>query len=151
MNIFVTVGTGKFDQLIREIDKIAIITKHKITAQIGRGEYLPKNIHYFRFKNLLSEEFKNADLIIAHAGAGTTYEVLKMHKKLISVANLNRTDQHQLDIVKKLSQEKYLLWCKNINFLNEQINKIKNIRFKKYISPKNRIAEVIIKYLNNQK
>ena len=149
MNIFVTVGTGKFDQLIKEMDKIALNKKYQIIAQIGKSNYLPKNISYFRFKSSLVEEYKKADLVIAHAGAGTTYEVLSMQKKLISVANLNRTDQHQLDIVKKMSQEKYLLWCKSITFLSEQIKDVKNIKFKKYLSPKNKIAEVIINYLNN--
>ena len=150
MKIFVTVGTGQFNVLIKEMDKIATKSNHQIVAQIGKGNYLPKNITHFRFKSSLVEDYKNADLVIAHAGAGTTYEVLKMNKKLISIANLNRTDKHQLDIVKKMSEDKYLLWCKEVHNLYDQIENVKNIRFKKYIPPENRIAEVITKYLSNK-
>lgn len=149
--IFVTVGTGKFDLLIKEIDNLAPNLNQKIIAQIGKGKYIPQNIQYFRFKKSLQEEYQKADLIIAHAGAGTTYEIISQNKKLISIANLNRTDNHQLDIVKKLSQENYLLWCKNIHNLLQCINDVKNIKFKKYSPPENGIAAVIKKYINSQK
>lgn len=149
--IFVTVGTGQFDLLIKEIDRLAPNLNHDVIAQIGKGEYIPKNISYFRFKKSIQEEYKKADIIIAHAGAGTTYEILPLNKKLISVANLQRTDNHQLDIVKKLSREKYLLWCKNIHHIHKCINDIKNIRFKKYFPPKNGIAAIIKKYIDNQR
>jgi len=148
MNIFITVGTGKFDALIKEIDTLAPNLNHNITAQIGKGKYIPKNITFFRFKSSLQEEYQKANLIIAHAGAGTTYEILAMNKKLISIANLERTDHHQLDIVKKFSQEGYLVWCKDLKQLTDCIQKLNNITFKKYQKPKCTIAETIQKYVH---
>lgn len=151
MKIFVTVGTGEFELLIKEIDEFALESEHKIWAQIGKGRYTPKNIEYFRFKKSIKEDYQKADLVIAHAGAGTTYEILPMGKKLISVANLKRTDGHQLDIARRLSQEGYLLWCPEIRKLRESIKKANYIKFKTYLPPKNEIAKIIKNYLNQLK
>jgi len=148
MRIFVTVGTGKFDLLIKEVDTIALKFNPTIIAQIGKGKFIPKNITYFRFKESLMDEYQKADLIIAHAGAGTTYEVLGLGKKIIIVPNLNRTDSHQLDIVKKLSEEGYLIGCKKINDLSKILKDIKNTKFKKYFLPKNNIISIIKKYID---
>ena len=41
--IFVTVGTGKFELLVREMDKIASKLKERVIIQIGNGDYEPKN------------------------------------------------------------------------------------------------------------
>lgn len=145
--IFVTVGSGKFDELIRKIDKIATKIKGEVIAQIGNGNNIPKNIEYFRFKPNLIPYYKKASLIIAHGGAGTTYELLAMDKKLISIANLNRTDVHQEEILKVLSDEKHLIWCKDLRKLEETIKKAKKLKFKKYKQPECKIAEKIEEFL----
>ena len=46
--IFVTVGTYKGDELIGAIDEIATGLNEEIIAQIGYGEYEPKNFTFFR-------------------------------------------------------------------------------------------------------
>jgi len=145
MNIFVTVGSGKFDKLVKAIDQAN--PKEDITIQIGNGNYIPKNCKHFRFEPTLEPYYKKADLIIAHGGAGITYETLSKHKKLISVANLDRTDVHQQEILRALSQKGYILWCKNLNNLPAYIKKAKNFKFKKYTPPKCTIAEEIINFL----
>ena len=76
MNIFVTVGTFKFDSLIKKVDSLAEYTGFNIVCQIGEGLYLPKHCKYFRFKNSISEFVEKADIIITHAGAGTVYSLL---------------------------------------------------------------------------
>ena len=43
------IGTGKFETLVKEIDKVAPKLKDKITIQIGSGSYIPKNCKWFRF------------------------------------------------------------------------------------------------------
>lgn len=147
--IFVTVGTGKFDLLIKEIDKIAPILKEKIVMQIGNGFYEPKNCEFFRYARSLERYYKRARLVIAHGGAGTTYELLRMNKKIVSMANLDRTDPHQQEILGALSEQNHLIWCKNPSELVNCIKKAKKFKFKKYKTPKCEIAEKILVFLNN--
>ena len=145
--IFVTVGTGKFDELIKEMDEIAPKMNEKIIAQIGGGWHIPKNMEYFRFKNNLMPYYKKARLIIAHGGAGTTFELLAMGKKLIGVANPDRTDVHQEEILKALSEDDYLIWCRNLKDLEKAMEKAKKFQFNKYKQPECKIAEKIKGFL----
>ncbi len=145
--IFVTVGTGKFELLVKEMDKIAPELKEKVMMQIGKGKYEPKNCEFFRFSRSLEDYYKKARVIVAHGGAGTTYELLKMRKKLISMANLDRTDTHQQEILKALSEENYLIWCKNSSELINCINNSKKFRLKKYNVPECKIHEKIKSFL----
>lgn len=149
--IFITVGTGKFDELIKRIDALAPAIKEKVIAQIGKGDYLPENMRYFRYEPDLKRHYKQARLIIAHGGAGTTYELLAMNKKLVSIANPNRTDVHQQDILRVLSEKGHLIWCKNLKELNEKIILASKFKFKKYKQPKCEIAGKIKDFLNNKK
>jgi beta-1,4-N-acetylglucosaminyltransferase len=143
--IFVTVGTTyKFDELIREIDKIAPLIKEDIIIQIGKSNYIPKNCKYFRFTKSLIPYFKKANLIISHGGAGTTYEVLKIGKKLISVENRDVNDAHQWDLLKKLSDKKYTIWCKDVSKIHEAIKLAEKHKLKKYAQPKCSINKKII-------
>jgi len=113
--IFVTTGTSyKFDELVKEIDKIAPLLKEEVIIQIGKSDYKPKNCKYFRFAPSLISYIKKANLVICHGGAGTTTEVLCIKKKLISVENKNVNDSHQWDILKKFDSMKYLIWCRDI-------------------------------------
>jgi beta-1,4-N-acetylglucosaminyltransferase len=146
--IFITVGTGKFDDLTKKIDEIAPKVKDKFIAQIGNGSYIPKNLSYFRFKPSLIPYFKKADLIISHGGAGTTYELLAIGKKLISIANPNRTDVHQEEILKALSKENYLIWCKNLKEIEKAIKKARKFKFRRYKQPACKIAEKIKEFLS---
>ena len=145
--IFVTVGTGKFDELIKEIDRVAPSLNEKVIAQIGKGEYKPKNIEYFDFKNPLTNYYKKASLVISHGGAGTIYELLSLNKKVIGIANINRTDEHQIEILNALSKQHFLMWCKNIGDLSGIIGCYKGIKIKKYEKPECKIAEKIKEYL----
>ena len=145
--IFVTVGTGKFDELVRGVDKIATKIKERIVIQIGSGDYIPKNCRYFRFKQSLEEYYKKSWVIISHGGAGTTYELLNKNKKIIGVVNLNRTDSHQEDILKALSEQRYLIWCKDLNKISESIEKARKFKFEKYKVPECKIHEKINEFL----
>lgn len=146
--IFVTVGTGKFDELTRKADEISREIDGKIIAQIGSGNYTPKNIEYFRFKPSLESYYKKATLIITHGGAGTIYELLKRKKKMIGVANTARTDVHQSEILKVLSEQSNLVWCKDIENIEECIKKAKSFKFRVYKKQDCRIADKIMEFLS---
>ena len=148
--IFISVGTTyRFEPLVKAIDQIAPKIKEKIIIQTGRSRYKPKNCGYFRFKPSLSPYIKKASLVIAHGGAGTTYEVLKSGKKLISIDNPNVNDSHQPDLLGQLSKEKYCLWCNDPQKIHDFIIKSKKFKFRKYKSPSCKIHKRINEFLEN--
>jgi len=146
--IFVTVGTTyAFDSLVEEMDRIALKLKEKVIIQIGNSKYKPKNCQYFAFESDLHKYLKQARIVISHGGAGTSFEVLSMGKKLISIENHNVNDEHQRDLLTKLSKEKYVLWCKDISEIYNSIKKVDKFKFKKYVRPKCTIHEKIMEFV----
>lgn len=51
--------------------------------------------------------FQDYDLIITHAGAGTVFFLLACNLPFIAVPNLERRDQHQLELFNWLKKNKY--------------------------------------------
>lgn len=147
--IFVTVGTTKFDDLIKKIDILASkkLIKEKVLMQIGEGKYIPKYSEWFRYKPSLDSYYKKASLVISHSGAGTLLELINKKKKTIVVINPDVVKNP--DIVIKLSEEKHILWCKNIKKLNNCIKKARLFKFKKYRKPGCKIHKKIIEFLKN--
>lgn len=102
MNIFLTVGTQEpFDRLVRVIDDWADQNglDIKIYAQIGKAQYLPKNIKFSY--HLTEQEFKtcfdNADLIVSHAGIGTIISCLSDGKSILTLPRESRFGEHRND------------------------------------------------------
>ena len=150
--IFVTVGTTKFEALVKKIDEIATELNEKIIMQIGKGKYIPKNCEYFTFKKEISEYQQKADLIITHGGAGTLFELLTLkNKRIIGVNNTQLIDEHQSDLLKKLAAEKHIIWCSNLNTIKKDVLKSRTFKFKKYDSPECDIDKYILKTYQNKK
>ena len=145
--IFITVGTTRFDELVEAMDKIAPKLNEEVVIQIGNSQYLPGNCKYFPFDDDLFKYYRKADIVVAHGGAGITFEVLNLGKKLISIDNAYVLDGHQRDLLGKLSQDGYLVWCKDLNGIEKCINDVKMMEIKKYVKPECRIAEMIVEYL----
>lgn len=116
LNILITVGTTKFDELIEFADNLSEIYEHKFIAQISNGEYRPKNMEHFEFSDNINEFYEWADIVICHAGAGTIYTLLEMNKKVIVVPNQIRVDKHQNDIATAMSNKGFV---KSISDLSE--------------------------------
>jgi len=145
--IFVTVGTGAFDELVRAVDEIATGLDSSVVIQIGAGKYEPKNCEFFRFHPGLEEWFGKAWLVLSHGGAGTTYSLLKKGVKMVGVANCDRIDFHQQEILKVLSEKNFLIWCKDLKNLKECVEKAKDFDFAKYEQPNCKIAEKVVEFL----
>lgn len=122
MSVFVTVGSTSFDDLIKTLcseECLEILKSNrfeKIVFQIGRGSFIPPEssklkIEWFRFKDNLTDDIKNASLIIGHAGAGTILECLFEYKPLLVVVNEKLMNNHQGELAEKLSTEGYLKYC----------------------------------------
>ena len=145
--IFVTIGTGKFDKLVKKADELSKEIKEKIIIQIGKSKYLPKNADFFEFTENFENYVKKARVVISHGGAGTIFDLLRKQKKIIALANLNRIDNHQGEILGELEKEDCLIYCRNFK-LKESLEKIKSFKFKKYEKPECWIDKEIINFLD---
>jgi len=121
MKILVTVGTTRFDSLIKYLDEECIGLGHEITFQIADGKYKPVNFPFFRFNSEINTYYIASDLVICHAGAGTIYKLLELKKKIIIVPNTERVDNHQLDIAEFMATNGYAISINDFSELPEGI------------------------------
>eukprot|EP01114_Cavostelium_apophysatum_P022358 TRINITY_DN8062_c0_g1_i1.p1 TRINITY_DN8062_c0_g1~~TRINITY_DN8062_c0_g1_i1.p1 ORF type:complete len:401 (-),score=60.72 TRINITY_DN8062_c0_g1_i1:44-1246(-) len=129
--VFVTVGSTRFDELIKEVDRPSFVEHLKKAgyaglhiqyggSRDGKATYVPSNIksednfevQMFAYKDFLHEETKGASLVISHAGAGSILETLAQQKPLIVVPNERLMNNHQLELAEKLARKGYLVYSK---------------------------------------
>ncbi len=145
--ILVTVGSTDFDGLVQRMDELAPRLHESVLMQIGLGEYQPRNTGFFRFAPSLDEYYERADLVIAHGGLGTMVEVLEHRKKLVCVVNPATYDRHQEHLLRIFADKNYLLWCRDLNHLEEAIQIARTKEFGYYEPPECHIHQVIRDYL----
>lgn len=117
--VFVILGTQKipFVRLLKSVDNLIEkgVIQEEVIAQSGHTEYDAK---HFRCVPFLSEEeflryIDKSSVIITHSGSGSIYSALEKQKKVIAVARLKENgemlDNHQTELVRKLSQEGCIL------------------------------------------
>lgn len=125
MKIFVTVGTTVFDSMIEAADKCAAeLKQYQFTFQTAVGAYKPLHGTSFEFVDGIDGYFDDADVIITHAGAGSTYTLLDLHKKIVVVPNLERVDKHQSDLANFLEENNYALVVWNLDRLLDILQSI---------------------------
>jgi UDP-N-acetylglucosamine transferase subunit ALG13 len=150
-SIFVTVGNGKFDPLIKKIDDLVMVgkIKQKVVIQIGHGKYKPKHCQWFTFESPLTKHYNNADLIISHGGPGCVFEILRMKKKLIAIPNRDRTDpNHQVEYLQAMEKETTaLIYCDNVDEMELAIEKSQIHKFENYVQPVCTMGEVVKEFL----
>lgn len=149
--IFVTVGTTDFDLLVEAMDQLAPGLGEEIVAQIGRGQYEPKHIRWFRLAPSLEPYYQDADIIVSHGGLGTVIEVTSMGKPLVALSNPDRYDFHQDDLLRYMEQEGHLLWCRDLSNLEEDLRRARVMEFRPYEVGETRIHLVIRDYLGRLK
>jgi UDP-N-acetylglucosamine transferase subunit ALG13 len=111
--IFVTVGSMMpFDRLIFNMDMwTRAHTDQDVLAQIGQGSYVPKNMRWTRM--LSPSDFRSAVsdalIIVAHAGMGSFFTAMEIHKPIVMLprmaANREHTTDHQLHTLQWLRQK----------------------------------------------
>lgn len=117
--IYITLGTQSRDfsrclKMVEELIKERNL-KDNIIAQVGATKYRPQGVECFEFvnENDYQKYVENADVIITHAGSGALFSCIKKGKKAIAVARLSEygemIDNHQTELVRKLSEEGYIL------------------------------------------
>lgn len=116
--VFVTVGTTKFDALIRAVDQGAVADAlaacgyTRLVMQVGASGYTPHRlfppnsrvgrthaglaVEYFDYAPSLADHLASAALVISHAGSGSLFESLRARRPLIAVPNPLLMDNHQV-------------------------------------------------------
>lgn len=117
--IYVTLGTqaNDFSRCMKMVEDLVVEAniKDKVVAQTGYTTYHPDCVECFDFisENKYQELMENADIIISHAGTGALFSSINKGKKVIAVARLAKygemVNDHQTEIVRKLSGEGYIL------------------------------------------
>ena len=151
-SVFVTVGNGQFDPLIKEIDclKKDNIISGKVIIQIGHGKYQPQHCDFFRFAPDLEKYYAKASFVISHGGPGTVFEILRHKIPFIALANKDRTDpMHQVEFLEGISNETPgLLYCPQVAQLSKKIKKAIEHEFLSYNPPKCTIHNLVNNFLN---
>jgi len=101
MKIFVVVGTQEpFDRMVKTIDKWAAgNSSANIFGQISRAAHIPESFETTSFisPELFDVKFREADLIVSHAGMGTIISALQHSKPIIVMPRLAEFHEHRND------------------------------------------------------
>lgn len=146
--IFVTVGTTDFDDLVRALDDLAPTLGDELVIQYGHGTYEPKNCEAFRFAPSLQPYYEKADVVVSHGGLCTVMEACQNGLKLVGMANPDRFDDHQSDILAFMHGAGHMIWCRSYDELPQAIVVARSTTFKPYQVPECRIAETVQDYLS---
>ncbi|ORX45425.1 glycosyl transferase [Piromyces finnis] len=158
----VTVGTTKYDELLKEINKeeffnsLVKIGCKNLIIQYGNSilpEDFPKNkftlkngtilnitTYKFKFDNIKEHGFKEdmikSDLIISHAGSGTILDSLELKKKIIVVPNETLMDNHQSELADAMSKKGVII-SSPLSELVNTLNNLENFEFKPFLKENN--------------
>ncbi len=98
--IFVATGTQfPFDRLIQYMDDWAKENNEEVFAQIGDGEYEPKNIQWQRFIGLdeYNDKIQQASVFISHAGMGNIISAKEQGTPIIVINRQAKLGEHRND------------------------------------------------------
>ena len=156
--IFMTVGTQKFqfDRLIRSVDEYVGSKRMSddVIAQIGNGDYIPRNFTYKRFlSNAEYDEWmEKGSIIIAHSGVATIIKGVQAGKKVIVVPRLKKygehVDDHQRQIADAFEGLNLVAQCLDVKELPDIIEMVKHHQFEKYRSQRSMVIKTIENYIN---
>jgi beta-1,4-N-acetylglucosaminyltransferase len=146
MNLFVTVGHTRFDSLFKKIDTYQR-DEWRFVFQMYDGEYIPESGTSIRYTDNIDEYYNNADVVITHAGAGTVYHLLEIGKPIIVVANSDRIDTHQEDLIRYVEENHFAQACRNLDDLEGLLNNVNDYEAVKYHSEPFSVATDIAKVL----
>ena len=157
--IFVTLGTQDkgFARLLhaiqKQIDNGNI--KDRVVVQAGYTKFESKDMEIFDYipKDEFEDLMATCDLLITHGGVGSIMNGLDAGKKIIAAARLKEfgehTNNHQLQIIEKLEESEHLIALDDFEKLDEALEKVKDMKFKKYKHNVNKIIKYLEDYIDN--
>ena len=120
--IFSALGTClPFPRLLRKIDELAGVMKEEFLVQTGQTQLPVHHCRTFDYAPSLLEYFKQARLVIVHAGLGVQIELMRMQKPFIVVPRQKRFhehfDDHQLETCEILAKKYGIKYILNVDEL----------------------------------
>jgi len=132
--IFVITGTEAFpfNRLISELDRLKAEKQinDEIYIQSGSCTYEPKYCKCDKWLpfDAMCDNIKKAEMVIAHAGAGTTLLCLELGKTPIIVTRQKRFDEHlddhQVPFAKMMEQLDYALVAYDVSEIKDCVAKL---------------------------
>ncbi|GAB3411265.1 hypothetical protein GCM10027435_02690 [Haloparvum alkalitolerans] len=127
--IFGTVGTHDqpFNRLLSGLDEIAD-EYDKVVTQVGHSTYRPKNMEWFDFvaESEINNYYRNASVIVGHAGAGTILTALSYGKPIVLMPRRKQYDEHiddhQLELTAALREREGVFIVKMADELKAAID-----------------------------
>lgn len=115
-----------FDRLVRAVDELAPLTDEEIFAQTNGGPYKPRNIGYTDSLSAteFDKMFRQARLIVSHAGMGTILSALKYEKPIVVMPRFaflgEHRNEHQYATAVKMNK----MHCVHIAYDNSQLRNL---------------------------
>lgn len=145
--IFVTVGSYRFDNLIRHVDALLAegCCDDEFVVQIANGKYEPMHCDFFRTAPSLASYYERADVVVSHGGVGTILDVLAHGKPLVAVANSDLQDDHQSEFLEMLNKSEILHWNRRLEDLASSIRdaRARQSAYSRLVTPHERIAREV--------
>ncbi|MBD3627948.1 PssE/Cps14G family polysaccharide biosynthesis glycosyltransferase [Cyclobacterium sp.] len=156
--ILVLLGTfpTQFERPLVAIDSLCRegIIREKVIVQNGFTEFPSQYLSYKPFLPVeeLDQLYKEARIIISHAGSGSLLKGLKMGKKIIAIPRMPKygevVDEHQMEILSEFEKENYLLGWRESDDLKELLLRINKFEPQPFVSKKQNIIDFLDSYIN---
>ena len=157
--ILILLGTFKknFARPLRAIEKAFIAGKinEQVIVQAGHTAFQSEVLTIRTFIELdeLETLYKSASLIITHSGVGSILKGLRLNKCIIAIARLKKFDEHvddhQLDILQKFSEKKYLIaWNEGDDF-SHVLEKARTFKSEPFIFNQGQLVQFLDHYIEN--
>ncbi|MBR2670078.1 MAG: hypothetical protein IKE36_09845 [Solobacterium sp.] len=151
--IFVTLGTNdkSFARLLQAVEDCVHkgIIQDKVVVQAGYTKYTSDCMEIFDYieRDHFASLIKEADLVIAHGGAGSLMTALKEHKKVLGAARLERygehVNDHQVQLLEAFDEKGYILYVKDLEPLPEYIQKAGSFTPAEFVSNREHMVSLI--------
>lgn len=156
--IFLTVGTYPlpFDRLVRAVDTLTRqgLIGEEIFAQIGVGNYKPRNMEYIEMleKDTFDFYLQRASCIVGHAGMGTITTALGYNKPLLVVPRIKRykehVNDHQVATARRFEKLGHVLVAYEAEELPEKIQQLWDFVPYERRTQARAVSERVAKFLN---
>lgn len=157
--VLITLGTQdkSFQRLLEEVDRLIEkgVIKDKVVVQAGSTKYKSPHMEIFDLidSDTFNDLIKKANYVITHAGVGTILSSILAGKKVIAVPRLKKykehVNDHQLEIIKAFSKDKYIIGIEDVSSLENAIKKLKSFKPAKYQETRDDLVNYIDNYIES--
>lgn len=117
--IFVTVGTtGPFDELLKEVDRLAEANffAEDVLCQSGQSKYRMRYCEQFVGRPSIADLIAKSSFVISHGGS-TVIELLRAKKLFAAFPNPRLADDHQAVFLRQIAAVAGISWSRDVRDL----------------------------------